>query len=166
MPAVAQRAPHCSWERCIFTGKQQLLHVKPQPARSSLWPRTLLTFSTSVGLAIAEEITPETTPQITLISNVSSAIKKRKSDPKDQKRRCRDCTEQARSSGKSREAHFANHMMKLHEHRGWPATISSWQTCPHTCQRQKAAAETLSKHALREKRVMLMSLADQTRKRL
>lgn len=46
---------------------------------------TLLTFSTSVGLASAEEITPETTPHITLINNVSSAIKKRKSDPKDLK---------------------------------------------------------------------------------
>lgn len=117
MPAVVQRAPHCTWERHIFTGKQQLLCVKPQPGRSCLRPGTLLTFSTSVGLAIAEEITPETTPQITLISNVSSAIKKRKSDPKDRKRRCTGCTEQAGSSGKSRAAQFANHMVKLPEQR-------------------------------------------------
>lgn len=36
-----------------------------------------LTFSTSVGFASVEEITPDTTPQITLISNVSSAMRKK-----------------------------------------------------------------------------------------
>ena len=34
--------------------------------------QTFLTFSTSVGLAIAEDITPDTTPHIILIKRVSS----------------------------------------------------------------------------------------------
>lgn len=38
--------------------------------------KTPLTFSTSVGLARVEEMTPEITPQMTLINNVSSAIRK------------------------------------------------------------------------------------------
>lgn len=82
---------------------------------SCLWPHILLTFSTSVGLASAEEITPETTPQITLINNVSSATKKRMSDSEGLKGRCTDCTEQARSSGKNRKGKLSNHMVKLHK---------------------------------------------------
>lgn len=35
----------------------------------------LLTFKTSVGLAMAEDMTPERTPQTTLIRRVSSANK-------------------------------------------------------------------------------------------
>lgn len=49
--------------------------------RSHSQPGAALTFSTSVGLASAEEMTPETTPQITLMSNVSSATKERRSEP-------------------------------------------------------------------------------------
>lgn len=134
MPAVAQRAPHCSWDSCTFPGNQQLAHVKPQPVSSGLWPGALLTFSTSVGLAIAEEITPETTPQITLISNVSSAIKKKSQILKIQREGgCTDCTEQARSSGKSRAAQFANHM-KLHQQR-LASNHQLMANLSHTCQR-------------------------------
>lgn len=94
MSAAGQRAPRCSWESCTFPGTSSL-HVSTTAARSGLWPGALLTFSTSVGLAIAEEITPETTPQITLISNVSSAIKKKKSQTLKIQRAggCRGCTE-------------------------------------------------------------------------
>lgn len=46
-------------------------------SRRRLAQRGPLTFRTSVGLANAEEITPDTTPQITLISNVSSAVRKK-----------------------------------------------------------------------------------------
>lgn len=86
MSAAGQRAPQCSWDSCTFPEPAACTR-EPQPARGGLWPGALLTFSTSVGLAIAEEITPETTPQITLISNVSSAIKKKESNPKDPKSR-------------------------------------------------------------------------------
>lgn len=67
-------------------------------------PEAALTFSTSVGLASAEEMTPETTPQITLMSNVSSATKQRRSDP-----------HRRGHSRLGRAAQFSNQTVKLQE---------------------------------------------------
>lgn len=46
-------------------------------------------------------------------------------------------------AGKSRAAQFSNHTLKLQE-QGLGRCHSQGQICPHTCQGQKVAAETLS----------------------
>lgn len=50
--------------------------------------QTSLTFSTSVGLAIVEDITPDTTPQIILIRRVSSVKRRGEKERKNEMSAC------------------------------------------------------------------------------
>lgn len=133
------------------------------PAPEGALSRHAPTFSTSVGLASAEEITPETTPQMTLISNVSSATKKRKSDPKELKGRCMDCIEQARNWEQQRSSAHKSHGEGARAEAGQCHHLTA-DLSPRLAELERAAG-TLS-NTLREKRVLLVDPAHQTRNSL